>query len=352
GKIYTIGGFIGSGTVLSAVEKYDPSKDLSGLIDDVYLSQYFVVAGSDSVCITTTISDPTGVTLFAEIEAPDQTPIDSLQLFDDGNHNDGNAGDSLYANVWPVSSMEERDYYVDLKVTQNEAETICHQMDNIAVFTTNGPISYESYTLKSSDTEPNPGDVLNMKVTLKNGGTTATALNIKAKLSSLNEFATVTSDVYRNFSNIAAGESKTSTSYYQLEISEDCPDNTEIQFVLDITSNGNSFWSDNFSILVLISATNVNTIENSPRQYSLDQNYPNPFNPSTKISYSIPISGFVELKVYDMLGREIQTLVSKFQNANTYSVNYNASNLANGIYLYKLQTDDGYSEMKKMIIIK
>ncbi|MBN1998722.1 T9SS type A sorting domain-containing protein [candidate division KSB1 bacterium] len=55
---------------------------------------------------------------------------------------------------------------------------------------------------------------------------------------------------------------------------------------------------------------------------------------------------------YPKIVRKIQTLVNKFQNANTYSVNYNASNLANGIYLYKLQTDDGYSEMKKMIIIK
>jgi len=99
--------------------------------------------------------------------------------------------------------------------------------------------------------------------------------------------------------------------------------------------------------------TDVERIDSKlPKQFELNQNYPNPFNPSTKISYLIPNSGFVILKVYDMLGREIQTLVSKFQNANTYSVNFDASMLASGIYLYKLQTDDGYSEMKKMILIK
>ena len=86
--------------------------------------------------------------------------------------------------------------------------------------------------------------------------------------------------------------------------------------------------------------------------FDLNQNYPNPFNPETKISYSLPNSCFVTLKVYDMLGKEVQTLVNKFQNANTYSVNFNAGKLASGIYFYKLQTEDGYSNVKKMIIIK
>jgi N-acetylneuraminic acid mutarotase len=89
-----------------------------------------------------------------------------------------------------------------------------------------------------------------------------------------------------------------------------------------------------------------------PGHFELHQNYPNPFNSSTRISYSIPNSGFVLLKVYDLRGREVQTLVSNYQNANTHSVRFNADKISSGYYLYKLQTDDGYSEMKKMIIIK
>ncbi|NQT26821.1 T9SS type A sorting domain-containing protein [candidate division KSB1 bacterium] len=89
-----------------------------------------------------------------------------------------------------------------------------------------------------------------------------------------------------------------------------------------------------------------------PETFYLSQNYPNPFNPSTNISYSIPNSGFVILKVYDILGRKIKTIVNEFQNANTYSVNFDASKLSSGIYFYQLEMGNEYLERKKMIVIK
>ncbi len=85
--------------------------------------------------------------------------------------------------------------------------------------------------------------------------------------------------------------------------------------------------------------------------FKLNQNYPNPFNPSTKISFSIPTSEFVTLKVYDVLGREVATLVNENLNAGSYSYNFDASNLTSGVYLYKLQAGK-YSETKKMILSK
>jgi len=94
-----------------------------------------------------------------------------------------------------------------------------------------------------------------------------------------------------------------------------------------------------------------NTLRTS-NNYLLFQNYPNPFNPSTKISYSIPKSCFVTLTVYDILGKKIQTLVSEFQNANIYSVNFDASKLSSGIYFYKLQAGDGFVETKKMLFLR
>jgi PKD repeat protein len=85
--------------------------------------------------------------------------------------------------------------------------------------------------------------------------------------------------------------------------------------------------------------------------YQLFQNYPNPFNPSTIISYAIPNSGHVTLKIYDLLGREVQILVNEYQEASRYSINFNAGNLSTGIYFYKLQAGN-YLETKKMILIK
>jgi hypothetical protein len=85
--------------------------------------------------------------------------------------------------------------------------------------------------------------------------------------------------------------------------------------------------------------------------FQLFQNYPNPFNPATTIAYSLKHSGFVVLTVYDVLGREIETLVNEFQIADNYRVNFTAKNLSAGIYVYQLQIGNKYRETKKMVYI-
>jgi hypothetical protein len=97
--------------------------------------------------------------------------------------------------------------------------------------------------------------------------------------------------------------------------------------------------------------TSVDDGQNEMRDYYLSQNYPNPFNPSTIIGYQLPISSNVTLKVYDLLGREVATLVDEYRPAGSYEVEFNASDLTSGIYFYKLQTDN-YIETKKMILLK
>jgi len=89
----------------------------------------------------------------------------------------------------------------------------------------------------------------------------------------------------------------------------------------------------------------------SPNVFSLYQNYPNPFNPTTTINYKISELGFVTLKVYDVLGNEIETLVNEEKSSGSYEVDFDASGLTSGIYFYKLQT--GYFiDTKKMILLK
>ena len=97
--------------------------------------------------------------------------------------------------------------------------------------------------------------------------------------------------------------------------------------------------------------TAVNDVSNLPNKFELSQNYPNPFNPSTVISYSIPKAANVTLKVYDVLGREVATLVNQFQNANSYKVNFNASSLSTGVYIYKIVAGN-YTMTKKMLLLK
>jgi len=98
--------------------------------------------------------------------------------------------------------------------------------------------------------------------------------------------------------------------------------------------------------------TSVNNLSTEiPSAYSLGQNYPNPFNPSTVISFQLSVVSDVSLMVYDVQGREVQTLVNERLNAGTYEVRFDGSMLTSGVYFYKMVTE-GYSETKRMVLIK
>ncbi|MCX6164851.1 MAG: T9SS type A sorting domain-containing protein [Ignavibacteriae bacterium] len=89
----------------------------------------------------------------------------------------------------------------------------------------------------------------------------------------------------------------------------------------------------------------------SPNKYELFQNYPNPFNPVTNINFQIPQTGFVTMKVYDALGKEVQTLIEQELKSGFYETKFNAENLSSGIYFYKLATDK-FTDVKKMVVVK
>jgi hypothetical protein len=88
-----------------------------------------------------------------------------------------------------------------------------------------------------------------------------------------------------------------------------------------------------------------------PDKFKLEQNYPNPFNPSTTIKYSIPKENFVTIKIYNLLGEEVVTLVNEDKTIGNYEIEFNAASLPSGIYFYRIQAGD-YFETKKMILLK
>lgn len=97
--------------------------------------------------------------------------------------------------------------------------------------------------------------------------------------------------------------------------------------------------------------TSINPDEQLINSFALNQNYPNPFNPSTKINYQLMAGTNVELKIFNVLGKEIKTLIDEFQSAGTYEVEFNAEGLTSGVYFYKIITDS-FAETKKMILIR
>lgn len=97
--------------------------------------------------------------------------------------------------------------------------------------------------------------------------------------------------------------------------------------------------------------TSVEDDQSIPTEFSLNQNYPNPFNPTTKISWQSPVSGHQSIKVFDILGNEVATLIDEYKEAGKYELNFDASDLTSGVYFYKLQAGS-FVETKKMLLIK
>ncbi|HMS34855.1 MAG TPA: T9SS type A sorting domain-containing protein [Ignavibacteria bacterium] len=98
----------------------------------------------------------------------------------------------------------------------------------------------------------------------------------------------------------------------------------------------------------LISVQNSSSI---PEEFSLKQNYPNPFNPTTNIQYDLPLDNFVSIKIFDITGREITTLVNEFKTAGRYSAGFNGADLSSGIYYYKIEAGN-FSQVRKMLLLK
>lgn len=103
--------------------------------------------------------------------------------------------------------------------------------------------------------------------------------------------------------------------------------------------------------LNLANITSVEEIKQVPTDYILEQNYPNPFNPSTTIRFSLPKDGFVSLKVFNLLGQEVASLVNEIKTAGNHNINFNASNLSSGVYLYKLNAGS-FTSVKKLTLLK
>jgi hypothetical protein len=117
------------------------------------------------------------------------------------------------------------------------------------------------------------------------------------------------------------------------------------------------WWSINLTWDIIVEVELLNPlgskddIISKPHEFRLNQNYPNPFNPSTSISFELPVSGLVTLKVFDILGREISTLVNEEKEAGTYQIDFSSGGLSSGIYFYTL-TSREYSKTKKMVLLR
>jgi Secretion system C-terminal sorting domain/Immune inhibitor A peptidase M6 len=125
------------------------------------------------------------------------------------------------------------------------------------------------------------------------------------------------------------------------------------RLVSDAGATADGWYVDDIAIntFCVSAITGISNNNEIPAVFVLEQNYPNPFNPATVIKYQLPGASNVMIKVFDILGKEVSTLVNERIEAGYHQVEFNGSNLASGLYLYKIEAD-GFTEVKKMMLIK
>jgi hypothetical protein len=169
-------------------------------------------------------------------------------------------------------------------------------------------------------------------------GTNYNALDSLTSYADTLQESNYTPESWSNFANVLASAKNSRDRNYS---------NTE--------SAGDTLGSAKDNLQTAINSLIITGIESaagkSIKSYALEQNYPNPFNPSTIIKYSIPQNGYISLKVFNLQGEEVATLSEGVQQAGTYSVTFDASGLANGVYLYQLKSN-GFMETKKLLLLK
>jgi hypothetical protein len=294
------------------------------------ISPLYLNSDGDTLHVNAQLFNPDNhtVTVFAVINGNGQTFQDSIQLFDDGLHGDGDTADNIYGGSKWLSGLEENIYTMDLSTNDFSTGTsYCNPFQSR--FTTIGPVVLENYTFNGADTIPEHGEKIDLKITLRNTGSTASAINVTAKLISLDPLVSVLSPS-RSFGNIVAGESYTYAGYFSIKISEELRANTQLPIVIEIASYGYTFWSDTFYITVL------EPVKLAKIREPLTRIYPNPTDNILNIEISNVGRQDLEIKILDITGTLIYQ--KEYTSSGAHFVEQlDLSGYAKGIYLVKVR---------------
>jgi len=263
---------------------------------------------------------------------------DSTALYDDGMHGDSLAGDGIWGGF--INPINEEEIY-QIGISTNDIQTgMYFYVEDLVRFTTAGPVVIDSVSVAFNSV----ANIYQVRPYFKNEGQSFTVENLQIILSSEDSMITYISDPL-NITSIPPGSTVGTTSNYTVRV--DSNFSGTFNFNFKIACDGWLYWIDS-EIVNILGVENEIVI---PVNFSLYQNYPNPFNPNTKIKYGIPERTFIDLRIYDILGREVELLMNEEQDAGYYEINFNAANLSSGVYFYRLQAGS-FIETKKMVLMK
>lgn len=332
--------------------KLDRNSSLSiSAYDQLEISTTSLLPGQD-LQLSSLMPYSEGLEVMTVINDIEGVNIDSVQLFDDGEHEDGGAGDSLFSNIWTTPLIEERHHIVDLNVS---GEGFNASFDSAAWFTTVGPLSLDSIEWMSpADGILYPGDRMIFKLGLSNLGSTSSAENLSAQLIYDDPYLGEYADA-QTIPDIPAGELRMVNQFVIILIASDSPMHRDIPFEYRISSGDYIFWSQEF-VIHIHNPLDVSDETPIPHDYVLDQSYPNPFNPTTTISYALPERSIVKLTVFDIQGREVMRLQDTEKSFGNYEVQWNGVNqsgnqVSTGVYFCRLEAGS-FCQTIKMVYLR
>ena len=348
GKIYVYGGTRTTHPNIGTSAIYELS------CDDIFAQQpnidkTYAKENIDSVLFRTRFSNPYShqFTPHLNYANSDSTQLDSLNLLDDGLNGDSLANDGLYGVYLPPWQTED---FIILGVStiDNQTNKYYNTPDRCR-FTTAGPVKLDSIRFLKGIT-----NYYNLRPFVRNEGTSLTISNAKIQLRCSDPWVSGIAGAI-SIPSIAPGvsvgaSSWIATSYY------DSIFPGYFNLKAEISVDGWTYWTDSLRVRVV---TSIDDEVQQPLTFKLEQNYPNPFNPTTKISWQSPVSSWQTIKVYDILGNDVATLVNEYKPAGRYEVEFNPASgnrsasggLASGIYFYQLKAGS-FVETKKMILLR
>ncbi|OGU77187.1 MAG: hypothetical protein A2V93_12490 [Ignavibacteria bacterium RBG_16_34_14] len=273
--------------------------------------------------------------VYAQLLNPNDSLLNEFQL---------NQTDSTFDGELFFATSDENFYKIRFKQTGLDIPSNFYSSNNKLKFTTAGPLKMDSVAyVKISNVQ------YGVKPYVKNYGTSMTISGAKIRLYCDDPWIFSIGSGYSNLPDIIPGATVAANNWILVQVI-DSLFNDQFNFIAEITSNGWPYWKDTLQLIIPPVGVEEELYE-IPTEFLLSQNYPNPFNPNTKIKYSIPQSSNVVIKVFDILGSEIETLVNVEKPAGTYELNWNAANLPSGVYFYQLKAGS-FVETNKMILLK
>jgi photosystem II stability/assembly factor-like uncharacterized protein len=320
----------------------------------------------DTINFIAEISNPENhqVEVFANIYNADGSINDTVFLYNDLEQKDNISNNNIWSGSLFAGDLNEDMFEVEL-ITKDIALNYLHTYPCKQYFTTVGPV----YLVSFKDTLLNNEYLGLHEFTLYNSSKDRMVEDISIHMYSVSECLGRTYNYNVSFGDIYPKQPRLHLGFHITIELANCEDS--LKFLMDIASEGRIYWKDSLS-LKIPDPTGISILD-LPEEFSTEQNYPNPFNPSTTIRYTIPhrprqligdgvniekineTSDFslmnVKLKIYDILGSEVATLVNEKQKPGYYKVEWDASNYASGIYLYRFQCGD-FIKTRKMIFLK